>query len=644
MDSEATRQLYLNIDYHWIMYLLLLPALASFGYGFWRKWQAVRAGKPAARFDRRAERLRLVARHLLLHTRLRRDPGSGYSHLAIFWGMLLLFIGTLVVAIEADFGVKVMQGTFYLVFQSLILDLVGLAATVGLAYMLVKRFVLRPERLASGKHDFLTAGLLLVIMLQGFVIEGLRIALTDDPWRAWSPVGWAFALPFEGMAEDGLVLAHQFFWWFHLVTVFGWIAHLPYTKMGHIFTGALNIYFADLEPRYQALQPVDFEQAEKLGITGPEDFTWKERLDLEACTECGRCQEMCPAYAADKPLSPRQLILDFRDGAKVAEESLWACTTCRACMDACPVLIEHVPKIVNMRRYLVMEQSEFPEMLQEASRSLENRLHPYKGAAASRTDWCEGLNIPTIAEAGEVDLLYWVGCTAAFDQRNQKTARALAQVMQAKGVSFAILGSVESCCGDPARRMGNEFLYDTVARGNVELLNSYRFKRIVTACPHCLHALGGEYRQFGGEFTVIHHTQLLAELGLTADQGSVTFHDPCYLGRWNNEYEAPRQVLGQVTEMDRNREQSFCCGAGGGHAWLEDEPGTRRINHLRAEQARATGCTTVATGCPFCLQMMEDGLKAVGCEESVVSRDVAELVWEAMARKGERPGERTQTA
>lgn len=633
MASQATREIYFQISYHWVMYLLLLPALGSFGYGFWRKWERWRQGKPLDRAGRWQDRVKHLAKNLVTHAKLRKDRPSGISHFWIFWGMVLLFIGTLVVAVQADFGLNIMRGPFYLIFQSLILDVAGLLATFGLIFMLVKRYVIRPERLASGKHDVITSGFLLLIMLQGFLAEAIRITATNDPWQAWSPVGSTVARLFAGLSPAQLTTTYQFIWWFHLVTVFAWVAHLPYTKISHIFTASLNLYFADLEPKYQAIKPIDFENVEKLGISGPEDFTWKDLLDLDACTECGRCQELCPAYAAEKPLSPRQLILDFRDGVKVQDETLWACTTCRACMDACPVAIEHVPKIIDMRRHLVMEQAEFPEMLQEASRSLEARFHPYKGASASRTDWCEGLEVPIMADVGEVDVLYWVGCTAAFDQRNQKVARALAQVLQKAGVSFAILGNEESCCGDPARRMGNEFLYDTIARSNVEVLQQYKFKRIVTACPHCLHAVGREFRQFGGEFEVVHHTQLLAELGLSAAAQNVTYHDPCYLGRWNGVYDAPRQVIGSVTEMERNRERSFCCGAGGGHAWLEDEPGTKRINHMRAQQAVSTGCGTVATGCPFCLQMMEDGLKTVAEDGAMQARDIAELVLERMEKE-----------
>lgn len=626
MLQEATREIYFNISYHWLIYILFLPALGFFIYGVWLKWKNIREGNPVNRFEHWQQRLLLVVNHVLGHRRLLKDRGSGISHFWIFWGMMILILGTIVIMIQADLGIVIMKGSFYLVFQSLILDLVGLLAVIGLSYMLIKRYIIRSERLQTGKPDFITAGLLLLIMVQGFIIEGLRIVVTNDPWAAWSPVGYVFSLLFSGMDRESLLFLHRFFWWFHLVTAFIWIGYFAYSKIFHILAGTLNIYFSDLEPKYQAIKPIDFENTEKLGITGQEDFTWKDRLDLIACTECGRCQEVCPAYNSQKILSPRQLILNFRDEFVIDNEMVWACTTCRACMEACPVLIEHVPKVVELRRYLTMEESSIPELLQEASRSLEARFHPYKGAV-SRMDWCDGLDIPTIAEVGEADILYWVGCTAAFDRRNQKVAQALTQVMKQAGLNFAILGMEENCCGDLARRTGNEFLYDMIVRSNVELLSNYKFKRIVTACPHCLHALGGEYRQFGTEYEVIHHTKLLAELGLTAQVKNVTYHDPCYLGRWNGEFETPRKILGNVFEMKRNRESSFCCGAGGGHAWMEDKNDNGlRINQMRAEEAMKTGAEGVCTACPFCLQMMEDGIKTQDPETSFYAKDIVELV------------------
>nr|PZN38714.1 MAG: (Fe-S)-binding protein [Bacillota bacterium] len=659
------------------MYVLMVPSLAIFCYGLYRRYKFWRLGKPVARFDRPWERLRRVLVHVLGHGRFLRESIAGLMHGLIFWSMLLLFIGTVVVAIDTDLRIPIMRGWFYLLYQSLVLDVVGALGMVGLGIALVRRYVLRVPRLQHNREgkapdpsDWVTLLSLFLLFVQGFALEAIRIAANPQPWDAWSVVGYALSVPLRGLNTEGLIAAYQFFWWFHTVTVFGWIAYLPWSKMAHFFTSLLDVYFSDLRPPGEGtLQPIDFEKAERLGVSAITDFTWKDLLDLDACTACGRCQDVCPAYAAGQPLSPKNLILDLRDyvhahapallagkatveelpplvGGAIKEETLWACTTCRACMEECPVFIEHVPKIVEMRRHLVMEQASAPETLQEALKSLEDRAHPYKGATASRTDWCEGLEVPLASEVeGEIEVLYWVGCTAAFDPRNQKVARALAQLLHHAGVKFAILGPEEACCGDPARRMGNEFLYDMIARQNIEILRQYRPKRIVTACPHCQNALGNEYRQFGGDFEVVHHTQLLKELvesgRLKVEAGSlgkVTFHDPCYLGRWQGEYEAPRDLLDRAgadrVEMERSRSRSFCCGAGGAHAWMEETGGGPRVNQIRAREAAATGAQAIATACPFCMQMMEDGVKTTAGEEGPRVLDVAELLLQAMEETG----------
>ncbi len=660
-----TRDVYWHIEQVWVMYLLLVPALAISGAGLYRRYRLVMAGRPADRSGSRTARWRLLFREAVLHGRLLGDGVAGRMHLCFVAGMAVLTAATTVVFLHQDVGLPLMQGWFYLVFQSLVVDVCGAVLVLALVVGLIRRYVVRLPRLQHTREgrrpdatDWISLWSILLICLQGFLLEAIRMAAAPDPWVAWSPVGYLLSHAFTGLSLDVQIAAYRVTWWAHLVTVFAWIAWLPYSKLVHVFTSPLAIYHANLEPAGQALAPIDFERAERLGVGTLSDLTWKDRLDLEACTSCGRCQEVCPAYAAGKPLSPKNLILDLRDhmrrgagaageplpGGVIAAETLWACTTCRACMQACPVYIEHVPKIVDMRRFLVMEQSVMPDGIAEALRSVEARVHPYKGAAATRTEWADGLDVPVMGEVGGADVLFWVGCTAAFDPRNQKVARALVQVMRAAGVSFAILGAEEQCTGDPVRRMGQELLYDTIARENVERLTRYRFSRIVTGCPHCFNAIGHEYRPFGASFQVIHHTQLLRELvregrlDLPADvAATVTYHDPCYLGRYNGEYGAAREVMGALPglalrEMGRNRERSFCCGAGGGHAWMDDRDGTR-VNRLRAREAAATGADVVATGCPFCLQMMEDGLKAEAGDRRIGARDVVEVVAEALAGK-----------
>jgi Fe-S oxidoreductase len=443
--------------------------------------------------------------------------------------------------------------------------------------------------------------------------------------------------------------------------VFALIAWLPYSKLLHIFTSVANIYFRSLGPKGAMLKPLDMEASTSFGVKEIDQFTWKDLLDLDACTECGRCQDACPAFATGKPLSPKSLILDLREylkaygpglpgghreksggesrltGKAIKEETLWSCTTCMACMQECPVFIEHVPKIIDMRRFLVMEEGRLPETMQQALRSLEARGHPYPGASASRSDWCRGLNVRTLAGVGRADYLYWVGCSTALHARNQNTARAFSRLLQQAGVDFAILGEEEHCSGDPARRIGNEVLFEMLARRNMEALQSYEVKKIVTTCPHCFNTLKNEYPRFGASFQVYHHSQLLAELiqqgRLKPSGGSeakVTFHDPCYLGRYNDTYEEPRKVIGavpgvQVVEMQQHRERSFCCGAGGGLMWME-EPSDQRVNNKRAEHVLETGSDIVSVACPFCMTMLEDGLKARKSERDVRVLDIAELL------------------
>ena len=426
------------------------------------------------------------------------------------------------------------------------------------------------------------------------------------------------------------------------------------------------------------LKNVDFESAESFGVNSLTKFTWKDLLDFDACTECGRCVDNCPAATVGKELSPRDIIIQLRDlmmtqemevfgllpdgktpseeqaeahkplaiiGAVPATspEALWECTTCAACMEACPVLIEQMPKIVDMRRFLVMEEAQMPEMMQEAVQSLENRGQPFRGTQATRVDWADGLNVSAIAETEDAEVLFWVGCGGALVDRNQKIVRATAQLMQKAGVKFAILGREEKCCGDPARRMGNEFLFESLAKENIELMNGYKVTKIVTSCPHCMNTLRNEYPRLGGNYQVVHHSEFLAGLvdsGKLAQPSApgkkITFHDPCYLGRHNGQYDAPRQLVQlatgkAATEMERSRNKSFCCGGGGGMSFVE-EPPTQRVNRERARQALETGADLVAVACPFCMTMMEDGINAEKGERDVRVMDVAELMMAAQPK------------
>ncbi len=682
---EATRQIYWNVSHVWAMYALLAPTALVAGYGVYRRWSLWRRGRAAARLDRPWERVRLLLRHAVAQRRTAQARYAGLFHAFISYGFVVLTAATTVVALDADFGTSIMRGRFYLYFQSFAVDLFGALVVVGVLMAAARRYLRRPRKLVHTDEAALILAAVLLMCVQGFLVEGWRIAATNDPWGAWSPFGNLVARASRQlMSVETMRAAHAATWWLHLVTSLAFLAWLPYTKMMHVLTAPLNIYAASLAPLGAALKQVDFEKTETFGVNSLKGFTWKDLLDLDACTECGRCTAVCPAHAVGKELSPRDIILSLRDlmherpreafglasadgdgagptpadkettadveaakplpiiGASEATrpEPLWQCTTCAACMEACPVFIEQMPKIVDMRRFLVMEEAEFPDSMQEAVVSLERRGHPFSGTQATRMDWAEGLNVRTGADVKDAEVLLWVGCGGALIERNQKVTRATAQLLEQAGVKFAVLGREEKCSGDPARRIGNEFLFEQLARENVATLNRHHVRKVVTACPHCFNTFRNEYPQYGGAFEVFHHSEFLARLvgegrlkPLSDSGRKVTLHDPCYLGRQNGVYEAPRELVrisarGNTVEMPRTREQSFCCGGGGGMSFV-DEPPDRRVNQERAREAVETGADVLAVGCPFCMTMMEDGVNARKGGRDVKVMDVAELLWEA---------------
>lgn len=692
-SAEATRQIYWNVSHIWVMYVLLLPTAAIAGFGLYRHFSRWRRGLPAARFDQPAERLKLVLKHAVAQRRTARNLYAGLFHRFISYGFLVLTIATTVVALDADFGTAIMRGNFYLYFQSFTVDIFGALVMVGTGMAAARRYLKRPQKLVYTDEAAWILVAIFLLCLQGFLIEGWRIAATNDPWGAWSPFGNLIARASRPlMSTAAIEWAHTSVWWFHLVVSFGFLAWLPYTKMMHVITAPLNIYTANLVPLGATLKNIDFEQTESFGVNSLKGFTWKDLLDFDACTECGRCTAVCPAHTVGKELSPRDIILGLRDlmherpreafglvstngdGAAAASGTLagqtpadrepttdiearkplpiigtvpaaspvplWQCTTCAACMEVCPVFIEQMPKIVDMRRYLVMEEADFPDSMQEAILSLERRGHPFSGTQATRLDWAEGLNVRQAGEAKDAEVLLWVGCGGALIERNQKVTRATAQLLAQAGVKFAVMGREEKCSGDPARRIGNEFLFETLAKENVGNLNKYEVRKVITACPHCFNTFKNEYPQYGGMFEVYHHSEYLARLvdegrlkPLSELEQKITFHDPCYLGRQNGVYDAPRQLVQissrvSAVEMPRSRNQSFCCGGGGGMSFV-DEPAGQRVNQERAQEAIETGADVLAVGCPFCMTMMEDGINARKGEREVKVMDVSELLWEA---------------
>ena len=658
---EATREIYWNVGPGavWLMYLFAILALGICAWGFWSRLPVYRQGKPLNRLDRLPERIRLLVKGMLSQWKVLRVPDPGSLHALFFWGFGLLFIGTLLIMLQVDFTAPLfdlvfLRGTFYKIY-SVVLDAAGIVALFMLGGLLVRRFFVKPPGLPTIGDDYLAHALLFAILLTGFATEGLRMAATEvgvNPELArLSPGGLLFARPFQGWNLAELSLAHKVLWWVHFSLSMGFIAAIPFTKLRHIFTTSANYLFTDLRPK-GSIETINLEDesAEQFGAAKVQDLAWKDIYDADACTACKRCQDRCPAWATDKPLSPMRVVQQIGEVAfgspeanlvdTVSRDVLWACTTCRACQEICPADIEHVNKIIDMRRSLALMQGDLPgDEVTVAFNNYEVNGNPFGMAYAGRGDWSEGLEIGQFCDGAQADILYFVGCYASFDRRNKEVARNFVRICNAAGVRLAILGKEEKCCGEPARKLGNEYLYQMMAQENIELIKGYGIKKIVATCPHCLNTIGRDYRDLGLEVEVEHYTvfidRLMKEGRLTLDAKAFdfTYHDSCYIGRYKDLFEEPRSVLaaagGRISEMEKGRYESFCCGAGGGRILAEEKLGSR-ISEKRVKMAQATGAPLLVSNCPFCLTMFEDGIKTGGCEGMLQVRDLAEIVAERL--------------
>ena len=657
-----------------LFYLAFFAFTAVFLVAAYDRFGLLRYAKADPRLGNPRERVQAFLVYVMGQRRLLTQTYGGLLHALIFWGFVTLglrSINFLLDGVAHDASLQALFGDLFSAYGA-VMDSFNILVLVGVTMALYRRLVTKPGRLTLNWDALFILSLIAGLMISDLLANGTDLALTGGrDLQELSYASYGIAQAVDGVDRAALEALHAWAWWGHLLILLSFLTYLPFSKHLHVITAAPNVYFHSLQPpgtlrpapALQALESGEVEDVERFGAGKIFDFSWKQLLDSYSCTECGRCQDVCPASMTGKSLSPKKIMHDLRqelqqqpqgigllrsrvseDGAApmvpgaVTDEELWACTTCGACMEACPVLIEHVPTIVEMRRYLVMDEARIPAPAQQALENLETRGHPWSGATLERTSWMEGLGEVPLFD-GSQDYLYWVGCSGALVERNLPITQSVFRLLREAGASFGVLGQEETCNGDPARRLGNEYLFQILAQQLVETFKSKQVQRVITNCPHCFNVFKNEYPQFDGHFEVLHHTEFLAralrEGKLTPRhqiEQSVTYHDSCYLGRMNGQYDAPREIIefipgATLTEMKRSRNKGLCCGAGGGNMWQE-EGGERRVNHVRTEEAVGTGAQEVISNCPFCIQMFEDGIPAIQPEGEGRMRafDVAELL------------------
>jgi len=661
------------------MLLYIITVVASIGIFarlIYNRFAVLRLAQPQNRFDQPWKRIKNVLtvafgqKKILKH----RYIAPGIMHAFIFWGFLAVAINTIHVVVQGfvpgfhipGFGPSQPVGQFYLVFR----DIFELLVSGAVIFALYRRFVVKPRRLTLSFDANLVLGLIFILMVTDFIMNGASIA--NGHFQGPTFMGHLFAGWFAMYSTSANIIIYNVAWWLHIFSLLFFLDWLPVSKHFHVVTALFNVYFGALEKG--ALQPMDFEELENFGVSQVYHHRWKDLLDTYTCTECGRCQDACPAFNTGKELSPKEINIHTREyidehhdtligmlkthlkensdgelqpiegpayvGDIIKENVLWACTTCKACEEACPLNIEFIDRIVDMRRSLVLEEAKIAPEVATTFKNMENQSNPWGLNSEQREEWASGLDVPRIDDVNPEDLevVYWIGCAGAFDDKAKKVSQSMVKILNAAGVKYAILGKKEVCTGDPARRIGNEYVFQMLAEQNIETFTQYNIKSLLTQCPHCFNTFSNEYPQFGGNYEVIHHTTFVkrliqdGRLELTKPIAKrVTYHDSCYLGRHNDIYADPRDILGAIPEIDlvemaNSRENGFCCGAGGGRMWMEETEGFTKVNQERVNQAKEVNPDTVATACPFCSTMITDGINENGLAESMNTEDIIQMV------------------
>ncbi len=687
--SDAHREIMWNIAPNHepvvlVMYGMFLVALGFFGYGLYRHISSWRKGRAdGERVGDWAKRAWIVIRELAFQGRVRRSRIPAIFHSLIYYSFIVLVFTTAVVALDYDFGTNFFQGYFY-VLLTVGAEAAGVLILVGIGMAVWRRLVVQPDTLETkSRIDMWPLWLVAVIVITGYLIEGLRIAAIGDPWAYLSPVGWAVAGALGWMSTEAATTSHKVMWWLHTVLAFVWIGSIPYTKFMHLISLPTNVFFSRFKPRgewarvnvMEMMEDEDFDEENfTLGINKADEFTWKQRLDFDACINCGRCDEVCPSRRIDDPFGPKQFIkgcLEFVEkidaqkkklddegngeeptvvGTAFEDDFVWFCRMCGACMEVCPACIDHVDTFAEIRRHLIMMLGSAPQEALQAMKLYQNKGNPF-ASQSERKEWIDSLDVRVVKPGEKVDVLVFIGCCTTFDPVKHRIATDLFNLLERCGIDFGILGNDERCCGDPARLMGHEEAFQAGAAEQLELLQSREFNTLLTGCPHCYNVFKNEYPQlFGTEFNVMHHSQflqkLLADKALTPSveqSRRVVFHDPCFLGRYQGIYDSPRDVLKALPGLDNvemvdSRETSLCCGGGGGHYWMDLEA-KERINNLRVDQAQKQGVDTIATGCAYCKQMLDDALKAKDLEDNVKTMDLSSLLLASLPKDEDAPAD-----